>query len=418
MRLTTSRFLPVAIVLLIGWGGCDAPGSNSLFDDTVTFGPEPTITSLDPANQYFAGYQTITITGTNFSSTAAQNTVWFNNVKATVVSATPTQIVVNTPNLVADSIGVKIAVSGALGFSNNIKYKLEALFEDATSLPANTLPVGSAVDAIGRYYIALIGAVQPTPLGVGQFNSVNAINPTYVPAQTWTYRAMKIGPDGGLYMLRVSAGVPIVYRSAPGGGPTTNWATNVGRAEDLDFDAQGFAWIVGSNESFAASTHRIYRIQDLGASRLITNYPFVANGTAVKVYDGHLYVGGTRGGVPKIWRFPINTLDNSLGAEEEWIDLTSYSSQAIPRSIAFATDGTMFVAVNTTATTQPLLAITPSKQISEFYPNIIPGSILKMHWIKGTQRVLMTLINPATGNTTRVITLNMQINGAPFYGIE
>lgn len=410
------RFVGVLTVMAV-LIGCDTPGSNSLFDDTVTFAPDPTVTSLNPANRFFAGFQTITITGTNFSPTAANNTVWFNNVKATVVSASATQIVVNTPNLVADSIGVKVAVKGAIGFSNNTRYKLEPLFSDATSLPPNTLPVGAAVDRDGFFYISYISSATAAPLGVGRFDATRALQQTYVPVQGWAYRAMKIGPDGGLYMLRVAGGVPIVYRSGPAGGATTNWASSVGRAEDLDFDAQGFAWVVGSNETNTASNQRIVRIQDLGASRAVTGYPFVANGTAVKVYAGHLYVGGTRANVPKIWRFPINP-DNTLGAEEEWIDLTSYSSQAVPRSIAFATDGTMFVAVNTTPTTQPLLAVSPAKQISEYYPNIIPGSILKMHWMKGTQRVLMTLINPGTGNTTRTITLNMQKDGAPFYGIE
>jgi|GEM_PF-1890240 len=410
------RFVGVLTVMAV-LIGCDTPGSNSLFDDTVTFAPDPTVTSLNPANRFFAGFQTITITGTNFSPTAANNTVWFNNVKATVVSASATQIVVNTPNLVADSIGVKVAVKGAIGFSNNTRYKLEPLFSDATSLPPNTLPVGAAVDRDGFFYISYISSATAAPLGVGRFDATRALQQTYVPVQGWAYRAMKIGPDGGLYMLRVAGGVPIVYRSGPAGGATTNWASSVGRAEDLDFDAQGFAWVVGSNETNTASNQRIVRIQDLGASRAVTGYPFVANGTAVKVYAGHLYVGGTRANVPKIWRFPINP-DNTLGAEEEWIDLSSYSSQAVPRSIAFATDGTMFVAVNTTPTTQPLLAVSPAKQISEYYPNIIPGSILKMHWMKGTQRVLMTLINPGTGNTTRTITLNMQKDGAPFYGIE
>lgn len=417
MKHSYRHFLPTLLLAVTLFTACDGPGSNSLFDETVTFSPDPTVSSLTPANRFFAGFQTITITGTNFSPTPANNTVWFNNVQATVVSASATQIVVNTPNLVADSIGVKVAVKGSIGFSNNTRYRLEALFSDATVLPPNTLPVGSAVDRDGFFYISYISSSSAAPLGVGRFDATKALQPTYVPVQGWAYRAMKIGPDGGLYMLRVAGGVPILYRSPAVGGATTNWASSLGRAEDFDFDAQGFVWVVGSNETNTVANQNIFRVQDLGASRARVGYPFVANGTAVKVYDGHLYVGGTRANVPKIWRFPINP-DNTLGAEEEWIDLSSYSSQAVPRSIAFATDGTMFLAVNTTATTQPLLAISPAKQIGEYYPNILPGSILKMHWVKGTQRVLMTLINPETGNTTRTITLNMQKDGAPFYGIE
>lgn len=413
MRLFPSLFLTAALLAT-----CDAPGSNSLFDDSVTFAPDPTITTVSPANQHFSGFETVTITGTNFSTTLANNTVWFNNVRATVVSATATQIVVNTPNLVADSVGIKVAVKGAIGFSNNIRYRLIPLFTDATVLPPNTLPVGAAVDRDGFFYVALIGSVNFNPLGVNKMNAAGTVAPGYVPAQTWTYRAMKIGPDGGLYMLRVAGGVPIVYRSGPTGGPTSTWIGSVGRAEDLDFDAQGFMWVVGANETNTAVNQSIVRVQNLGASRVAMRFNFVADGTAVKVYNGYLYVGGRRNNVPTIWRFPINPIDNTLGPEETYVDLSSYSPAAVPRSIAFATDGTLFVAVNTTATTQPLLAISPAKVISEYYPNIIPGSILKMHWIKGTQRVLMTLINPNTGITTRVISLNMQKDGAPYYGIE
>jgi hypothetical protein len=142
------------------------------------------------------------------------------------------------------------------------------------------------------------------------------------------------------------------------------------------------------------------------------------------VYNNFLYVGGTRGGNPFIWRFPINP-DNTLGAEEQVVNLgTAYGTDIIPRSIVFATDGTMFVSLSGANFDQlpdgrePLLAVSPAGVVSEYYPGVIPGIIVKMHWVPGTQRVLMTLLPRAAGQTQRLITINFQKDGAPFYGIE
>ncbi len=403
---------------------CDTPSSNSLFDEKAEFKPNPAITSVSPANGFFAGYLTVTINGSNFSSVPAENKVWFNNRPATVVSATPTQIVVNTPNYVADSINIKVNVVGALAYSNAIRYKLEALFENATSFAPGTIPFVAAVGPAGQYFVSV--EASGLPAGVHIYNRVGVVREAYTPAQAFTYRAMKYGKDGGLYMLRVTGPEPLVRRSPPNGGVTTNWASNIGAPEDLDFDAQDFLWVVGSNEGAVTVANRsIVRVQNLGASRAIVRYPFNANGTAVKVFNNFLYVGGTQGGVPFIWRFPINA-DNSLGAAEVVVNLsTAYNADVVPRSIAFATDGTMFVAVSgnqafnrLSPAPQPLLAISPAGVVSEQYAGILPGVILKMHWIPGTQKILMTLLPVQAGQTQRLITLNMQKNGAPYYGIE
>jgi hypothetical protein len=59
--------------------------------------PNPTITSFTPAFGYVGSI--VTITGTGFNTTAANNTVYFGAAKATVVSANPggTQLVVKVP---------------------------------------------------------------------------------------------------------------------------------------------------------------------------------------------------------------------------------------------------------------------------------------------------------------------------------
>lgn len=421
--ITSPSFLRIAtaFALLIAVG-CSTPSADSAFDPNFDEGVPAVITSVVPANGSFAGFETVTLNGTDFGTDPAAVSVWFNNTRAQVVSVTPTRIIVNTPNIVRDSIRIKVAKANVVAFSNPVPYKLESLFIDATTLPTNTTALGAGIDLLGNLYISTLASGIPS--GVGRFNSGGVLNPTYVPVQGWSYRVVKVGPDGGLYMLRVAGGVPVIYRSGPTGGATTNWGSGVGRAEDLDFDQNNFMWVVGANETNTAVNQSIVRVQDNGATRSYTRYPFVANGHSVKVYDGHLYVGGTRGGNPFIWRFPINP-DNTLGAEQTVVDLgIKYATDVIPRSIAFATDGTMFVSLSGAnfdqlpAGRQPLLAVAPNGDVREYYPGVIPGIIVKMHWVPGTQRVLMTLLPRETGQTQRLITINFQKDGAPFYGIE
>ena len=422
MTTTTNYSRIAAFFVLLISVGCSAPSADSSFDPNFDPGVPAVITSVTPANGSFAGFETVTIDGSEFGANAADVSVWFNNTKAQIVSVTPTRIVVNTPNIVRDSIRIKIAKANVVAFSNPVPYRLESLFEDATTLPTNTVALGAGLDLDGNLYVSTLASGIPS--GVGKYDSEGVLSPTYVPVQGWAYRVVKVGPDGGLYMLRVAGGVPVVYRSGPTGGATTNWGSGVGRAEDFDFDHNNFIWVVGANETNSALYQSIVRVQDNGATRSYVRKPFVANGHSVKVYNGFMYVGGTRGGNPFIWRFPILP-DNTLGDEEMVVDLgVKYATDIIPRSIAFATDGTMFVSLSGTnfdqlpAGRQPLLAVAPNGDVIEYYPGIIPGIIVKMHWVPGTQRVLMTLLPREVGQTQRLITINFQKNGAPFYGIE
>lgn len=78
----------------------DGTTATSIDDFTVIF--PPTLTSFTPASGLPAlstGYvgDEVTITGTNFSATPANNTVKFNGTTATVASSSSTQIKVNVP---------------------------------------------------------------------------------------------------------------------------------------------------------------------------------------------------------------------------------------------------------------------------------------------------------------------------------
>jgi hypothetical protein len=74
----------------------------------------PTITSFTPTSGSIG--TVVTITGTNFSTTAANNIVWFGAVKATVTTATSTTLSVTVPTG-ATYQPITVTVNGLTAYS-------------------------------------------------------------------------------------------------------------------------------------------------------------------------------------------------------------------------------------------------------------------------------------------------------------
>jgi hypothetical protein len=399
MKYGYSIFKRILPVLAIGMAvvACETPESASLFDENYNKGTTPVITSVSPENEFFAGYQQVTITGSNFTANTSELFVYFNNVRAQIISATPTQVVVRTPNLVADSIGIKVGVLGVEAFSNSVQYKLSALFRNAVSFPDNENPWAVASDANGNYFVSYEASGSPAGIKKVGPDGTTVLNPTYGSAQTWFYRSAKVGPDGGVYLIRGGA-VPFLYRIAPDGGVPASWGTGIGRTEDVAFDPSGNAWTGGTNEGNASNA----RLNRISPARVVTRYPFNAQIYALTYFNNHIYIAGTRGPDSFVWK--VELLANLIPGEEQVVaNLTGSGAVGRPTAMAIARDGTVFVGMNGA---NPLYQVSVSGQVSEMYPGIIPGTILKMEYLSGSQNLLMTLL-PSTGNN-RVISLNVQ----------
>jgi gliding motility-associated-like protein len=91
--------------------------SISLLRNTLTIPVPPVITSFTPTAGPIG--TTVTISGTNFSSTAANNIVWFGAVQATVTAATATQLTVTVPTgATYQPISVTTTLNGLTAYSN------------------------------------------------------------------------------------------------------------------------------------------------------------------------------------------------------------------------------------------------------------------------------------------------------------
>ncbi|NIP51976.1 MAG: hypothetical protein GWN00_33365, partial [Aliifodinibius sp.] len=77
------------------------------------------------ADGALSGIGQITINGSNFSPAIEKNAVFFGSTIAAVLSASESELIVQTPRVIGDSIEVKVSVVGALLYSDPIYYTIE-----------------------------------------------------------------------------------------------------------------------------------------------------------------------------------------------------------------------------------------------------------------------------------------------------
>jgi hypothetical protein len=388
-----------ALPLVVFWAGCENDTTPSLYDPNVTSQPDPVISSITPAGGWLAGVGTITITGSNFAANKVDNLVYFNDVVAEVVEASPTQLKIKSPVLVKDSIQVKISVYKAPRFSNTVLYKLQAAVSELYAFKTFEEPWGIACDAEGNVYVSLVSN------GVGA--GVKKITPdgvlsNYAPKGSETkYSALKMGPNGVLYAARIQR---VIFQIPAGGGtPAVFASTGLGTIYDLDFDAEKNIWAAGNNDF-------IYRVKP---DKTIKAFPFRANVRSVRVFDNYVYLAGNRDGQEKVWRLRIVSADE-LGPEEEYFDFSTIPAGAAGAgiyAITFAADGDMYLG---TDANEAIFVVHSNKTYEPLYAGLFSPKSLLFAWGKGTE--LYVTRERAGTSTQMIVRINTLKNGAPYYG--
>jgi hypothetical protein len=349
MRPLSTIFLITCIVIgAVVFSGCMKDDSVGLYDPNAQQAPTPTITSISPAGSAFAGIDTVIVQGANFSSSMAANYVYFNAQSATLLSATATQLTLKAPVVTMDSIGVRVAVQGAVSFSNTFRYRLTAAVSQFGRVDTSERFVALTTDAAGNlcsgYYIGTkdAGVLKYSPAGV---RSIYA--PATAGVDSW--RGLKFGPSGYLYAAR---NFRAIYRVSPGGGASAvAWAVFGSGIYiyDFDFDADGNIWGGGNNAN-------IYKVDN---AKVITPYPFVANIHSVRVYGGYMYFAAKTDAGEKIWRAPITA--GVLGTPEVYYDFGAAFPTAVALAITFGSDGSLYIGTNASV---GLVIVSPGKTIS------------------------------------------------------
>lgn len=359
MNLTTLKRVLVIILtgLAIVISGCEKSATPSLYvDDEPADRPDPVVTGVEPADTWLAGVGTVTISGSNFSTDPAENQVFFGKDQATVISATANQLVVSTPNVVADSLDLKVAVNGAYLFSNAIPYSLKLAIEPIGQYGNLSEDLnGMAVDVNDNMYISVV--IAPTGR-IHQFSPDGQKDAEFATNPFLFGINMRVGEGNFLYFVRrnrnlyrfnLDTKTPEIYRNQL---PNNEF--------DFDFDAAGNIYIGGSGDALAlvnASDKSIETVADYTGTNL----------RSVRLYNGYVYVAGEQGGSQKVWRNKINAVNN-LDPAEEMFDLTTELGENIViNNMEIAADGDIYLA---TDMQDPILIVHPDGSHEPLYPGL------------------------------------------------
>jgi hypothetical protein len=396
--MKTSRCSLITLGVILGvmalMSGCKKDAPTSLYDDpavNVQGSPQPVITSVDPPASALAGVTTITITGSNFSSVAAENLVYFDATLAPLLSNTTTQLVVRAPTLVKDSVTLRVAVYKSPSFSTPRQYKLMTAVAEM-GLGKTDEPYGVTTDAAGNVYVSVLssGVKKFTPDGTKSDYSSHAAGVT-----RWS--AMKMGPGGVLYSARI---LRAIYQTPAGGGAPTLWlSSGVGTIYDMDFDAGGNLWAGGNNAS-------VYRVKQ---DKSVKAFAFTCNARSIRVYNGYLYVGGLVGTTEGVWRAQIVNAD-SLGTFEQYFDFTTAYPGYIVNAVTFAADGDMYIGTDATAA---IVIVHPNKSTEALYPGLFTPTTLLFAWGAADDMYAIRSVN-----TPKLLKITMLKSGAPYYGAQ
>ncbi|MFA6981270.1 MAG: IPT/TIG domain-containing protein [Ignavibacteriaceae bacterium] len=410
--LTSSLLAAVVFVLVLAFPGCNEKNNvEPLYNPTFSNTLAPVITSVSPADSAFAGVDELTITGSNFAVSADSMAVYFNNVKATILSLDANKVVVKAPNLVKDTINIKISKFNTDKLSNSFQYKLISATIVFKEFKFNDTPYSLTYDKLGNAYVSY--QVDSIGTGVKKIAPDGTMTDFAPKGAETSWSSMKFGQSGDLYAVR---GVKGIFKIAPNLAAAT-WvssANGIGTIMDFDFDQNGNMWAAGNNAS-------IYRATQ---TKNVKPFAFNANIRSVRVFNNYLYVGGAKNGVEGVWRFEIINSD-SLGIAEEYYNYAATYPTGTIRGITFSADGDLYIG---TDGVEMIVKVRPDKSSQVLFSGVLnPSNKCKFNsffWQSGD--VYLYLLRHAVNlNDTatppeaiiKVNTLN-NLGGAPYYGIQ
>ncbi|MEO8230641.1 MAG: IPT/TIG domain-containing protein [Ignavibacteriota bacterium] len=402
-KIIYKTFISLFLLSIVFINGCADEPTASLEGYPSQNLPTPILSTLEPSSQALAGITEITISGTNFSAEARNNLVYFNGVPGTILSATSTELKVKVPNVVSDTVMVKIAVVGAKDFSNQYQYKMLSAWEEY--YPFNAIAekaYGIITDDNNNLYVNLydIGIWKITP---------DKQKSLFVPkGNTQKWDNFRYGPGGELYGVRSARGV---WKVAENVAPAAPWAApSAGVIVALEFDSNQNLWALNNNNT-------IFKIKQ---DKSFTNYPFTGVLRAIRIFNNDLYVSALKDNIEGVWRIPIDA-NGDLGTEELYFETTNIRIGAKISALAFAADGDLILGMDDGP--NPLLVVKPDKSYETLYPGVIgANSVVSIFWPANEDYLFFVRGEERSADGTKVqvgqtpIRVVMQKNGSAYFG--
>ena len=378
---------------------CNQDAAPSLYVEENP-GATPVITSIAPDKEALAGVTEITINGSNFSSVKDYNFVYFGTAKATVLQASSTQLVVKAPAKIANNLDIKIAVQGVENFSNIVKYNLLEAVGIYYAFAKNVdIPMTVATDKNENVYVYLNNK------GIKKITPDGAIS-DYAPkgAESFFFD-MKFGPNNILYGTR---NLRAIFQVEAGKTSATYVVLKTGVSiVAIDLDKDYNMWAAGSGGL-------LYRIKNSTKDTLSKRIDYSAS--AVRVYNGYLYVAGKNATEEAIYKYKINS-DASLGNQEKYFDIgVKYGLGKVNvGSLAFSVDGELILG---TDQTDALILVNAAGSASTLYPGLLAPTARSIAWSTKKNLFYVRDFLETTGQVNSLIRVDMQKLSAPYYGIQ
>lgn len=405
-------------LLLLLFVSCENEPTQSVYVEDPTTKPDPVISSIEPPNSALAGIGQITIKGSNFSPKIEENAVFVGPRAATIISASASELVIQSPNTLGDSLEVKVSVIGAYLFSNVVYYDLKSALEKHSNIGFSETMHGITVDKNENLYVSVsrdgstiarrIDRILPDGTQEKEWGSTSFLSASH----------MRIGPGSILYLARNTSSL---YYIGSGGGSSSLLKALSGSIYDIDFNAEGSMYAAGNGDN-------LFLVQTNGDFETVADYASTYV-KGVRVYNGYVYVAGTdlTDSTVAVWRNQINSV-NSLGPKELVINLTAQLPfRTEIQAITFADDGDMYLSI--TNSDDPILIVHPGGSFEPLYPGVLKPAdalniqVVDMAWGNDIFLYinLLTQFEEPDGSLTTVremYKVNMQKNGAVYYGRE
>ncbi len=375
-------FLFVLLFIVIVTG-CEYKGPTALYyqkhDPTTT---TPVINRLEPDLIAPAGFNYITILGENFADNNMFNWVYFTYMdedekeivaNGEIVESTATSIKVRRPNLVHDSITVKVVTEDALLFDEYGPYQIDPVNEDFGGFFESITLGAIAEDAFGNLYVFQ----QYSPFNVYKITSDGTR--TVVGQMSGSIYDARIRPDGKFILIKNNA--VIDQMDIAGGDTVATQYAKVGKSVrfgDLDSNGNLYSGGISSSDLYIVPSGES---EGVGSGYYADRF----NCIRVSMDKGTEYVYALvtlknpdeNNPEIAIWRNEILDARGSLGARELVLDWSQTGAFADYATSTFAVqedeDGTI-IYVGSDSEEDPILIYDPDKNSQDIlYKGILPS---------------------------------------------
>jgi len=333
--------------------------------------PIPSIVKIYPPEEATPGCNYIKIFGSNF---VGKVSVYFDNVKANVVSASNDSIVVRRPAISKDSCVVKVVCDSAMVVAKYSPYKIHKVIEPYGNFLENKQLNAVTVDDDENIYVV--------EKKINIYKITSSGDKTIIGTANRIIYDITIGFDNNLYLFENNRAIDVLNLQTK---EMTQWIKlKSGKVVKYgDFTSHGYLVTGGRRSGLVVVTP--------DKNPIYTDYYIKDEIIGIRVYNGYVYVNVICNEPDEnnpefaIWRHSIDSKGN-VADKELVLNLTNFTDQYFTdidqiNSFYFSEDGRLFIGVSAE---NPLLVYDFNTQTMDFfYLGIVPSYCKYFAW--GTQ---------------------------------